>query len=104
MKEQTRTWRLLLVIQVLAWVMIIGFMIEAGSILISYFVSCKNPEAAKNLYNGLNFYNLRQTDFWIYSRTVYLMVAALMMKSSVCYLIHQTIAKINVQNPSRYEI
>ncbi len=101
MKEYPRTEKILQIVTILAWLAIIAFMIEAGAILISYMVSCAHPEAAKNLYNGLNLYNLRQSDFWIYTRSVYFLVVALMIKCSVCYLIIHTISKTDLKNPSR---
>lgn len=39
-------------------------MIEGGAILTSYGINWVNPEAAKNLYRGLNLYNLSKFSFW----------------------------------------
>jgi hypothetical protein len=50
MKTQTKTEQILAVMQIMAWVAAVGYAIEAGAILISYGVSCVNPEGAKNLY------------------------------------------------------
>jgi hypothetical protein len=101
MKEHPRTERLLKIVKVLAWVAIFGFMMEAGAILISYFVSCVNPGAAKNLYKGMDLYHLRQFNFWQYSLSVFFLVALTVMKASVCFMIIQTISKINLKNPLR---
>lgn len=103
MKELSTNGRLGIFVQVLAWMAIIGLIIESSAILISYFVSCANPHAAKNLYNGLNLYDLRQSDFLIYSRTVYIMLVILIMKSSLCYLVIQTISKNTLKKNYEYE-
>jgi hypothetical protein len=48
-KAKTRTEQILTVITILAWIAFIGFMIEAGAILVSFGVSCISPEAAKDI-------------------------------------------------------
>ena len=101
MKQQTRTGRLLIVLQFLAWLAFIGFMVEAGAIMTSYFVSCVNPEAAKNLYKGLDLYHLRQFNFWLYSGSVFLLVGLPVMKASVSFLLIKTLTNINLKNPLR---
>ena len=42
---------------------LIGYAAEGVVILISFGVSCVNPEVAKNLYKVLNLYDLRQFGF-----------------------------------------
>jgi peptidase E len=103
MQDRPRTRQLLKIVQVLAWLAIIGFMIEAGAILISYFVSTVNPDAAKNLYKGLNLYHLRQLNFWRYTLAVFFWVVLPMIKSAVCFLIYETLSKLNLKNHYEYE-
>jgi hypothetical protein len=98
MKEQYRTRQALKIVIFLAWLAIIGFMIQAGAILVSYFVSCVNPVAAKNLYNGLDLYNLRQLNFWRYTISVFFWAAVPVMKSSISFLLIQILSKINLKN------
>jgi hypothetical protein len=73
-KAKTRTEQILTVMHILAWVAFIGFMIESVAILVSFGVSCVNPEGAKNLYEGLNLYDLRHFNFWYYTQHVSFMV------------------------------
>ena len=104
MKTKTRTEVILIVMNILAWVTFIGLMIEAGAILISYGVSCVNPEAAKDLYKGLNLYNLSQFSFWYYSLSVSFMVALSCMKAYVAFLVIKTLSKVNLKNPFTIEV
>jgi Protein of unknown function (DUF2975) len=103
-KRPTKTEQILTVMNILAWVAFIGYAIEAGAILFSYGVSGINPEGAKNLYKGLNFYNLRQFNFWYYTCAVSFMVALSCMKSFVWYLVIKTLSKINLANPFKMEV
>ncbi len=52
-----------------------GLVAEAGAILISFVVSYTNPEAAKDLFRGIDLYNLRQFNFWYYTQFVSFMIA-----------------------------
>jgi len=98
-KPTSRTWQILTVMRILAWVALVAFLIKAGSILLSYGVSIVNPDAAKNLYQGLNLLNLRQYNGWHYTLMVSFMVAILLMKAYVSYIVIKTIGKLNLNNP-----
>ena len=99
-----KTNSILQVMHVLAWIVFIGLMIQAGAILVSYGVSTVNPEGAKNLYKGLNLYNLRQFDFWHYTGAVSGMVALLGLKAYIAYLVVKVLSKIKLANPFTMEV
>lgn len=101
---KTKTTQILAVLQIIAWVAFIGFAVEAGIILVSFGVSSVNPEGAKNLYKGLDLYNLRQFNYWYYTLTVSFMVTLSIMKSFVWYLAMTTLKKINLMNPFKMEV
>ena len=96
---KSKTTSILAVMHVLAWVVFIGFIVQAGAILISYSVSISNPVAAKNLYMGLNLFNLRQYDFGLYTSTVVLKVALLGLRSYIAWLIIKVLPGIKISNP-----
>ena len=101
---KTRTGQILTVMPILAWVAFVGYLLEAGAILVSYGVSIVNPEAASNLYRGLDLYNLRQFNFWHYTQSVSFMVALSLMKSWVSYLVIGTLSKFNLKNPFTMDV
>ena len=103
-KTQTRTAQILTVMKILSWVAFIGYLIEAGAILVSFTVSLIDPDTAKDLYNGLNFYNLSQFNLWYYVGAVSFMVALPAMKSFVCFLVIKALSKINLMNPFKMEV
>ena len=104
MKAKTRTEGILTVLKILAWVALIGFMIEAGAILVSYAISCVSAGAARNLYRGLNLYNLRQFSFWHYTLSVFFLVTLSGMKAFVFFLAIKTLTKVNLKNPFKIEV
>ncbi|PSL46279.1 Protein of unknown function (DUF2975) [Chitinophaga niastensis] len=98
-KTNTRTALILTVMRIVTWVAFIGLMIKAGAILISYGVSCVNPEAARNLYMGLNLHTIRQINFWHYTLSVFFMIALSGMKTFVLFLVIKALSKVNLVNP-----
>jgi hypothetical protein len=101
---KTRTEQILTVLNILAWVAFVGFLIEAGAILFSYGVSLFNPEGAKNLYNGLDLHRLMKFNFWHYTLSVSFRVAILIMKSMVWLLVIKTLSAVSLTDPFKMEI
>jgi hypothetical protein len=99
-----KTEKILLVMNVLAWITVIGFLIKAGAILISYAVSIGNPEGAKNLYMGMNLYELKQYSFWHYTSTVSFAVAILILEAYIAFLVTSLLSKIKMANPFTIEV
>ena len=102
-KPKTKTGQILSVLHILAWVAFVGYLIEAGSIIISYGVSCLNLEGA-DLYKGLNLFNLRQYNFWHYTLYVSFMVAASILKSLTAFLVIKAIRSMSLKNPFTMEV
>jgi len=103
-KTKTRTEQILTVMHILAWVAFIGLLIEVGAILTSYGISCIDPEAAKDLYKGVDLYSLRQSNFWHYTLSVSFLVAMAGMKAFVSFLVIKTLSKVNLTNPFKLEV
>jgi hypothetical protein len=101
---EIKTERILMFMHILAWVAFIGLTIKAGSILISYGVSCVNHTAARNLYNGLDLGNLREFNFWYYTMSVSFIFAFSAMKAFVAYLVIKILSKVNLMNPFTVEV
>lgn len=104
LKHKQKTQQVLTVMLILAWVVFVGFMIEAGAILFSYGVSYVNPVAAKDLYRGLNLYNLRQLNFAYYTLAVSFLAALSIMKSWIFFLVIKILTKFSLQNPFTVEV
>lgn len=102
--KHSKTENILMVMKVLAWLAVAGFIVQAGAILISYGVSWVNPDGARNLYNGLDLYKLRQLNFNYYTSVVSFMVALLLLKSFVWFLVTRTLSKISLSNPFTMDV
>src|SRR5882762_1219608 len=97
-KEKTRTEQILTVMHILAWVAFAGFAIEGGAVSISFAVTCVDPEASKNVYKGLNLYNLREFNFWHYTLHISFLLLLSTLKSYVWYLVIKTLSDLKLEN------
>ena len=96
---KTRTDLVLVVLKVLAWITFFGLLVKAGSILISYGVSIRNPIASENLYMSWNLSKVQAYDFWQYTVVVLMNVAILIVDAYIAYLITRALSKIKMSNP-----
>src|SRR5258706_12164868 len=103
-KLKTRTEGVLTILNILAWIAFLGFMIEAGGVLVSYGISYIHPDAARNIYMGLNLYNVSQFSFWHYTLSVLLLVTLSGMKAFVFFLATKILSKVNLMNPFKIEV
>ena len=88
---KTRTEKILLAMQVLIWILFIGAWIKTGAITYSFFVSLSlNPNAAADLYMGLDLFQLLERD----SVQYILMVTSLIILSAARAFLAQLVLKI----------
>ncbi|MBL0745508.1 DUF2975 domain-containing protein [Chryseolinea lacunae] len=99
MKTKSRTEHILTALYVLAWIAFVGFLVEAGALLLSYVISCINPDGAKNLYKGFNLNSDRNMSLWYNTMSVSFLIALAVMKAYVWYYVIRILSKINMVNP-----
>ncbi len=84
---------------VVAWIVFIGLCIKTGAILISYFVSINNPEASKNLFEGLNLYEYYNYSFKQYTFIVSYKVALFATEAYIAFMVTQLLSGLNLEKP-----
>ena len=89
---------------VLTWITFIGLMIEAGAILVSYAVSIINPNGLLKMYKGLDYYTLRQYDFWHYTGIISLKAAILIIEAYTAFLVIKVLSTIKITNPFTMDV
>jgi hypothetical protein len=91
---KTTNLTILRVMNILFWLAFIGLCIKTGAILISFAVSLFiNSEGAKDLYLGLNLFDLYSYNKLYYISTVSLIAAITGLKAFVAYLMISNISK-----------
>lgn len=101
---KTRTEQILVVLKIVAWITMIGLSIEVGSKIISFIVSYFNPVAAKDLYKGLSYYELRVNHSWLYHMVMSLVIIIGMLKVEVWIRVIQLFSDFNLQNPFKMSV
>ena len=91
--------RLLMVMNILVWLVCIGIIAKAGAIIISYIVSIGNPQAARDLYNGMDLYSYRIESFWDYTFLVTCKVLMYITQAYIAYLVTRLLNSVSVSNP-----
>ncbi len=96
----TKSNIILKVIHVLSWIVFIGLCINAGALLISYYVSMYvNPIGAKNLLLGLDLSQLKDANQMEYSFMVIGIALIFMLEALLFYTVLQIFKKINLVSP-----
>src|SRR5579863_4160128 len=102
MKSKTKS--LLALMHVLAWIVFIGLLVIAGSIITSYMVSISHPQASKDLYKGLDLSSYRQYSFLQYSFIVWYKVILYIAQAYIAFLMTKLLSAINITRPFNAEL
>ena len=97
---KTKSIYVLKILNVIAWVVFLGLCIKAGAFLYSFWVSMHlNEIAAKNLYMGLNLFELKAVNEVGYAALVIGIVAIIIAQALLFYTVIQIFRKINFISP-----
>ncbi|RXK48795.1 DUF2975 domain-containing protein [Aquirufa rosea] len=99
-----KTERILTILNVFSWIAFIGISIKCGALIFTYSLSLFNEQVAKDLYEGLNLYDLKKESFLAYTLTLFLQVATLAIKAYVAQQVIQVLSKINLKSPFDMEV
>jgi hypothetical protein len=95
-----RTKLTITILRVLTWVLFVGTCIKAGALLTSFLYTLFiNPAGAKNLYLGLNLYDLSQYSTTHYCVMVIGMVLSWVLRAYILYWVIKVFMKINFMHP-----
>ena len=99
-----KTDQVLTVMKIFAWIAFFGYSIQCGSYLISYIVSWFNPQAASDIYKGLDLFGMKEHSNVKYTIFVASLVAVAGLKANIWYRVTQIIPKIKIENPFTIEV
>ena len=97
---KTKSTYVLKFLNVIAWIVFVGLCIKAGALLYSFWISMHlNEIAAKNLYMGLNLFELKAVNGVGYAALVIGIVAIVIAQALLFYTVIQIFRKINFISP-----
>jgi hypothetical protein len=94
-----KTKRILKIMHIFAWIVFIGLSIKAGGVVISYFVSLGNEEAAKDLYEGMNLIAYKQYSLTQYSIIVGYRILQFSFQAYIAFLVIKLLSNLNIHRP-----
>lgn len=95
----SKTELLLKTMRFLAWLVFIGLLIKAGAIMMSFGVSIKNPEAAKDLYRGMDLSRYETYSFINYTVIVFYYILLYLMQAYIALFAAKLLSSINMEKP-----
>ncbi len=94
-----KTKKILSVLSVVVWILFIGSCIKAGALTFTFIMTLYNPDGAKNLYEGLNLFELYQTNVNAYKLMMSFIIFLAGYKAYLAFLVIRIFRKLNLKAP-----
>lgn len=95
-KRNNFIWK---VIQVICWIIFIGYCIQAGTLIFNYIFSLFKPIATHNLHLGLDLSQLYTDNKFIYSSIFLIIITISLFKAFIFFHILKLFKALNIANP-----
>ena len=86
-------------LQVASWIIFIGLLINAGSLMINFIFSVFNPEMVGNLYQELDLSILHEQSQWVFFGIFSFVLSVAFLKAHLFYIVVSLIQKIDLARP-----
>lgn len=95
---------ILTALQVISWIIFIGFCIQTGALLFNYIYSLFNPIATHDLYLGLDLSEIYNESIALYTGLFSFIITLSALKAFVFYLVIKLFRKLNLVKPFSEEV
>jgi hypothetical protein len=86
-------------LKIVAWIIFIGLCIEAGGLIVNFFISLYNPEFVQNLYQKLDLSEMyERSQLAFYAMYSFILIIAI-LKALLFYVVVKLVTKINLSKP-----
>lgn len=96
---KTKTDFIIKGVNILLWVIFIGFCIQTGALIFTYIYSLFKPVVSTDLYLGLNLSDIYSNSLWNYTCLVSLIITISAVKGYIFFLALEIFRKINMVKP-----
>jgi hypothetical protein len=86
-------------LQVLAWLIFVGFCIEAGALAVNFVYSLWNPLVLKNLYNKLDLSAMYEQSQFVFFLMYSFILSISLLKAFLFYDVIKLVGKLDLQKP-----
>ncbi len=91
-------------INIVCWLIFIGYCIQTGTLLFNFIFSLFNPIAVYNLHLGLNLSQLYNSSKLAYCLLFFVIISVSALKAYVFYLAVKLFKDLNLKRPFSFEI
>lgn len=86
-------------LKIVAWIIFIGLCIEAGGLIVNFFISLYNPEFVQNLYQKLDLSEMyERSQLAFYAMYSFILIIAI-LKALLFYVVVKLVTTINLSKP-----
>ncbi len=86
-------------LKIVAWVIFVGFCIEAGGLLVNFILSMYNPDFVQNLYQKLDLSEMYDRSKWAFFSMYSFILVIAILKAYLFYIVILLVTKINLSKP-----
>lgn len=87
------------ILSILTWIIFVGLCIEAGGLLVNFFISIFKPEWIENLYQKLDLTALYNQSKGVFFTSYSFILSIALLKVILFYMIIKLTYKINLEKP-----
>lgn len=86
-------------LKIVAWIIFVGLSIEAGGLIVNFFLSLYNPEFVQNLYQKLDLSEMYELSKWAFFGMYSFILFISILKALLFYTVIILVTKINLSKP-----
>jgi hypothetical protein len=86
-------------LHIIAWIIFVGFCIEAGALITNFIFSLFKPEVVHNLYEKLDLSQIYNESKWKYFGTYSFILTISILKAYLFYILIMLLMKLDLSNP-----
>lgn len=94
-----KTQQLISILKFIFWVVFIGLLIKAGALVFNFGLGTIYPENARNIYLGLDLFELRTTDIRAFIGVGSLLITVVSLQAYIAYLVIKIATTGNLKHP-----
>ena len=86
-------------LHIVAWIIFVGFSIEAGGLLVNFVFSIYKPEFVQNLYQKLDLSEMYDRSKWAFFGMYSFILVVALLKAYLFYIVVMLMHKIDLSKP-----
>lgn len=86
-------------LQIIAWIIFVGLCIEAGALIVNFFISIYKPEFVSHLYQKIDLNVLYQQSKWVFYGMYCFVIFIAVLKAVLFYVVIKLVHELDLAKP-----